>query len=407
MSRLSPSFRLFQFAILLGVLLGTLPESPSSHSTPNLIPAPDRLLLQYEAFVESTLVKSKAPGVAIAIATADRIVYLKGFGRRSINAQEKIDANTSFRIASLSKGFASVLTGMLVHDEVLQWDDRVQKYLPDFALKNGANAQKLTICHLLSHTSGLLAHAYDGMIEDNVEFERMAGYLKEAPITGPVGECYAYQNVAYSLIAPIIANATGRTYQELLTERIFRSLGMANASLSKAGLLASGNFASPHVMGKAQWLPAHIRDTYYSVLPAAGVNASVHDMALWLRALMGGMPEVISLQLVQEVSAPLVATPRERRRFNWNRRIRLAHYGLGWRVFDYAGHKLVFHSGGLHGYLSQIAFLPDEKIGIVVLQNSGFDHQFAYEFLDRYLGLNRATSSGLGPISSESSSDSR
>src|SRR5512145_3109533 len=121
MSRFSIPLHPFQFAILLGVLFGTLPDSPSSHSTPNLMFAPDGLLLQYEAFVESTLAKSQAPGVAIAIVNADRIVYMKGFGRRSINAPEKIDVNTTFRIASLSKAFASVLTGMLVHDHVLQW----------------------------------------------------------------------------------------------------------------------------------------------------------------------------------------------------------------------------------------------------------------------------------------------
>src|SRR5262245_45668901 len=158
---------------------------------------------------------------------------MRGFGHRRIDARENIDINTTFRIASLSKGFASVLTGMLVHDHVLQWDDRVQKYLPDFTLKNPDNARELTIRHLLSHTSGLLSHAYDGMIEDNVKFDTMARYLGDTKITSPVGTLYAYQNVAYSLIAPIITNATGRSYQDLVTERIFKPLGMADASLSR------------------------------------------------------------------------------------------------------------------------------------------------------------------------------
>lgn len=387
MSRFPLSLPCLQLAIVLAVLLGTFPESPISPSTPGLPAVPDRLLAQYEAHVDSFLAETKIPGVAIAIVRADQIVYMKGFGRRSTSAPEPVDVNTVFRIASLSKGFAAVLTGMLVHDRVLHWDDRVRNYLPDFTLKNPANARALTIRHLLSHTSGLTAHAYDGMIEDNVAFEKIARHLRDAPITGGVGEFYSYQNVAYSLIAPIIAHATGKAYQELLTERIFKPLGMTNASLSKAGLLASGNFAHPHVMRNAQWLPTNVRDTYYSVSPAAGINASVRDMALWLRALMGGAPEVIPPQLVQEVIAPAVITPRERRRFNWNRRLRAAHYGLGWRIFDYAGHKLVFHSGGLRGYLSQIAFLPEEKIGIVVLQNSSSGNPLVYEFLDRYLGL--------------------
>ena len=387
MSRSSFSLHLFRLIIVLGVLLSTLPEAPTSHSTPNLVPAPDQLLVQYEAYVDSFLAESQVPGVAIAIVSADRILYMKGFGHRAVNSPEKIDINTAFRVASLSKGFAAVLTGMLVQDHVLRWDDRVRKFLPDFTLKNPVNASELTIRHLLSHTSGLVAHAYDSMIEDNVALDKIAQHLQEVPITSAVGKLYSYQNVAYSLIAPIVATATGKAYQELVAERIFKPLGMVNASLSKAGLLASGNFAYPHVRRNAQWLPANVRDTYYTVAPAAGVNASVHDMALWLRALMGGMPEVISPQLVEEVSAPVVATPRERRRFNWNRRLRSAYYGLGWRVFDYAGHKLVFHSGGVRGYLAQIAFLPEEKIGIVVLQNSGSGNPLVYEFLDRYLNL--------------------
>ncbi|NUO79425.1 beta-lactamase family protein [candidate division KSB1 bacterium] len=387
MSRYLRPVHFFRGTILLIVLFSLSPQSPSSHSTPTGTASPDSLLLQYDAFVDSFMTESKAPGVAIAVVKEDQIVYIKGFGHRRIDARERIDGNTVFRIASLSKGFASVLTGLLVHDGLLQWDEHVMKYLPDFALRNPKNTRELTIRHLLSHTSGLLAHSYDSLIEDNVEFEQMARQLREVPITCAVGECYSYQNVAYGLIGPIIANATGKTYQDLLAERIFKPLGMTEASLSKAGMLATRNVAYPHVMRKAEWHSAEIRDTYYSVPPAAGVNASVHDMALWLRALMGGIPQVVPPEVVQEVSEPVVVTPRERRRFNWNRRIRSAHYGLGWRIFDYAGHKLVFHSGSVYGYLSQIAFLPEEKIGIVVLQNSAHGNPFVYEFFDRYLRL--------------------
>ncbi len=387
MSRYLRPVHFFRSTILLIVLFSISPQSPSSHSTPSSTASPDSLLLQYDAFVDSFVTESKAPGVAIAVVKEDQIIYIKGFGHRRIDAPERIDGNTVFRIASLSKGFASVLTGLLVHDGLLQWDEHVMKYLPDFALRSPANTRELTIRHLLSHTSGLLAHSYDSLIEDNVDFEEMAWQLREVPITCPVGECYSYQNVAYGLIGPIIANATGKTYQDLLAERIFKPLGMTEASLSKAGMLATRNFAYPHVMRKTEWYPVEIRDTYYSVPPAAGVNASVHDMALWLRALLGGIPQVVPPEVVQEVSEPIVVTPRERRRFNWNHRIRAAHYGLGWRIFDYAGHKLVFHSGSVYGYLSQIAFLPEEKVGIVVLQNSAHGNPFVYEFFERYLRL--------------------
>lgn len=371
------------------VLLFAFPQSPSSHSTPVAAAVPDSLMVNFDAYVQSVMAESPTPGLALAVVNAERILYLKGFGVRKIGASEPVDANTVFRLASVSKGFASVLTGLCVRDSLLHWDDRVTQYLPEFALREPTNTRELTIRHVLSHTAGLLSHTYDSLIEDNLELEEMTPQLREVPINCAVGKCYAYQNVVYSLIDPILATVTGKRYEELMVERIFKPLGMTNASLSKAELLATNNYAVPHVMRRRGWTAVEIKDTYYSVAPAAGVNASVHDLALWMHALLGGMPEVLPAEIVHEVSEPLIVTPREKRRFNWNRRIRSAHYGMGWRIFDYAGHKMVYHSGGVRGYLSQIAFLPEEKIGIVVLQNSWNSSPFVYEFFDRYLKLQK------------------
>lgn len=379
-------FRVLLFAL---VLLFAFPESPSSHSTPVAASVPDSLMVHFDAYVQSVMAESPTPGLALAIVSDEKILYMKGFGVRKFGASEPVDANTVFRLASVSKGFASVLAGLCVRDSLLQWEDRVTQYLPDFALRDPNNTRELTIRHVLSHTSGLLSHTYDSLIEDNLELEEMTPQLREVPVNCAVGKCYAYQNVAYSLIDPILATVTGKTYQELMAERIFKPLGMSTASMSKAALLATNNYASPHVMRRRGWTAVEIKDTYYSVAPAAGVNASVHDLALWLHALLGGIPEILPAEVVEEVSAPLIVTPREKRRFNWNRRIRSAHYGMGWRIFDYAGHKMVYHSGGVRGYLSQVAFLPEEKIGIVVLQNSWNSSPFVYEFFDRYLKLQK------------------
>ncbi len=121
--------------------------------------------------------------------------------------------------------------------------------------------------------------------------------------------------------------------------------------------------------------------------PAAGINASVYDMALWLKALLGGLPDVISSDIIEDVSTPLIKTPHEIRRFNRRNRLRSASYGLGWRIFDYAGVNMIYHSGGLHGYYTQLAFLPQHKIGRVVLQNAQFGNAFVYKFMDMYLNL--------------------
>jgi len=374
-------------ALVALALLFNLSNTTGRFEKPRVLSAFDSLLIRYDAYVDEFLAESNAPGAAIAIVKDDRIVYIRGFGSRKIGEDEPVDTNTAFRLASLSKGFASVLTALLVKDSVLSWDDKVVTYLPTFSLKDRAATQRLTIRNLLNHTTGLVPNAFDNLVEANTSFDVLTKRLKEAPSVCRVGECYSYQNVAFSLIGPVIESATGRTYEDLVRERILEPLGMHTASVGKEGLTETGNFAYPHVRRNRRWLSTAVKDRYYNVEPAAGVNASIFDMAQWLRAMMGGMPNVVPPEVVATVSAPQVRTPDEAYRFNKSKRYRSAQYGLGWRILDYEGNRLVFHSGGVQGYSSHIAFLPEKSIGIVVLQNSSNDYSFVYDFFDLYLGI--------------------
>ncbi|MCI0707693.1 MAG: beta-lactamase family protein [Ignavibacteriae bacterium] len=355
---------------------------------PHVITAFDSLLIDYDAYVGEYLERSNSPGAAVAIVKDGRIAYMRGFGVRNIDGPELVDTNTVFRIASLSKGFAGVLTALLVRDSILRWDDKVVEYLPTFSLKNKAETQKLTIRHLLTHTTGLVPNAFDNLVEANIPIEKLMSRLREAPTICRVGECYTYQNIAFSLIGPIIESATGTRYDDIVRNRLLQPLGMYTASVGFDGLTASDNYAHPHIRRRGRMSATSVKERYYNVSAAAGINASVYDMAQWLRAMMGGMPEVIPSDVAHIVTAPIVRTPEEVHRFNWNKRLQSAHYGFGWRVFDFAGRRLVFHSGGVQGYLSLIAYLPEERVGIVVLQNNSFgDYDFAYNFFERYLGL--------------------
>jgi beta-lactamase class C len=342
------------------------------------------VIQQYDQFVETKLVELGAPGAAIAIVSGDSIVYMKGFGVRENRRAETVDPHTVFRIASLSKGFAAVLTGLLVQDSLLHWNDKVVKYLPDLSLKDAINTKNLTIRHVLSHTTGLPSHTYDNLLDDNVPYDVIISKLREVPTSCRVGECYNYQNVVYSLIGKIIQSATGRDYAQLMKMRLLSPLGMKDASLDYATLVANANHASPHVRRRNEWLPTAIKETYYSAAPAAGINASIADMAQWLRALLGWKPNILPPAVIEEVSNPVIKTRRELRRYHWNGRARHAYYGLGWRIFDYAGTKLVFHSGGLRGYAAQIAFVPEQNLGIVVLLNANIENIFVSTFLDMY-----------------------
>jgi len=342
------------------------------------------VITQYDRFVAQKLEELNAPGAAIAIVQGDSIVYVRCFGVRELDRAEPITPHTTFRVASLSKGFAAVLAGLVVQDGVLNWDDKIIKYLPAFALKNETHAQNLTIRHILSHTSGLPSHSYDNLVEANVPFPMIIDQLKNVPCVWPVGQNYNYQNVLYSLIGDVIKSATGLDYQQAMQTRLLTPLKMTDASLTRDALLTNGNHASPHIRRRGKWTLTEVTGGYYSVAPAAGVNASILDMAKWLQALLGGRPDIVSPKVIADVTAPEIKTRRELRRYHWNGRARHAYYGLGWRIFDYSNTKLVFHSGGLRGYVSQIALLPEHDLGIVVLLNSNIENIFVSTFLDIY-----------------------
>ena len=132
------------------------------------------------------------------------------------------------------------------------------------------------------------------------------------------------------------------------------------------------------------------KETYYRIPPAAGVNASIHDMAQWLIAQMGHRPDVLPPEVLAEIHSPQVETPGELRSSAWRReRLRAAYYGLGWRIYDYSGHTLVYHAGAVQGYRGIMAFLPEKDLGVVILWNSESTMPTALlpTLLDRALGI--------------------
>jgi beta-lactamase class C len=112
-------------------------------------------------------------------------------------------------------------------------------------------------------------------------------------------------------------------------------------------------------------------DTYYKVPAAAGINSNIKDMALWMEAQMGEMPDVLDGQVLDTIHARYVKTPTERARLRkFLERVETAWYGYGFRSYDYAGHRIVGHRGGIKGYRSLILFDPQKKSGVVALWNS-------------------------------------
>lgn len=345
---------------------------------------------QFEAMAQQIVADQRVPGLAMAIVHNGRVLSSRGFGVTDTRAAEPVDAHTVFRLASLSKGFAGTLAGLLVQDGTLRWDTKLTQYMPDFRLRDPMAAQSVTVADVLSHRVGLPHNTYDRDLEAYVDYRTLTQKLAHAPMTCQPGTCYAYQNIAFSLVGDIVFGATGKFYDEEVQRRLLKPLGMNDASLGLEGIQASARWARPHVRGGKGWVPVNPKPTYYRVSPAAGVNASASDMAQWLLAQTGHRPDVLPAPLLATLHQPLVSTPSETRGSAWRRtRVSEAGYGLGWRVYDYAGHRLVFHGGAVQGYRGVVAMLPDRDLGIALMWNgeSSLPSGMVPTILDRALGL--------------------
>lgn len=343
-------------------------------------------LTRFENAVEDIITSYNLPGAAVGVVYHGDIVLMRGYGVRMVYSPAPVDEHTVFRVASLSKGFSTVLAALLIKEGYFDWNEPVKKYLPSFELSSAEVTRQVTIGNILSQSTGLIPQAYTNLIEDGVPYRRILAELKNIPVTGEPGISYGYQNVMFALIGDIMAATTGKSFEELIARHIFAPLSMTESSLGWDALIKTENRAVPHIRRHGEWIPVNDKRAFYAVAPSAGINASLHDMVIWLRAQMGKMPGIIPGDVLQTVQSPLVHSPREYERMHWSE-LRNTYYGYGWRIYDYAGYRMIYHSGGLQGYMSQIAFIPEEDLGIVVLMNSRRTDEIVPALFDIFLGL--------------------
>jgi beta-lactamase class C len=345
---------------------------------------------QFETMAQELVANQRVPGLAMAIVHDGRVLSARGYGITDVRAAEPVDAHTVFRLASLSKPFAATVTGMLVAEGALRWDTQVSDFMPALRFSDPGAAQRLTVADVLSHRVGLSRNTYDRDIERNADYRELVQRLAAAPMTCGPGDCYNYQNVAFSLVGDVVHAASGQFFSEAVISRIFKPLGMNDASYGLEGIQASARWARPHVRTGAGWTSLTPKPTYYRVAPAAGINASISDMAQWLLAQGGHRPDVLPAPLLATLQAPLVSTPTEIRGSSWRReRLNSAAYGLGWRIYDYSGHRVAFHGGAVQGYRGLMAVMPERDLGVVVLWNSdsSLPSGLLPTILDRAIGL--------------------
>lgn len=329
----------------------------------------DPKVATFDAFLADRAANDDLVGFAIAVVDQGQLAMVKGYGKRSLASQEPVDTKTVFHIASLSKTFAAGLTGLLVRDHVLDWSMPLKAAVPQINL--GPKRSALTISDILSHRTGLPANAYDDLLDAGVPVSAIMPKLARLSSICPPGTCYAYQNIVYNLITDVIQAKTGHSYQDLVQKRIFTPLRMTRASFGSENLMRDDNWARPYVRARGGWREVNLRQPYYALPAASGINASITDMAQWLLAQMGRAQTAYPIELASTLQTPRVRTPKDlvhgRARFD---DFRDASYGYGWRIYNIHDVEVVAHAGAVQGYTAQIAFIPDQKTGIVILSNS-------------------------------------
>ncbi len=344
-----------------------VPVSYVEENDPSSLSPPFREFVQ---FMEQELDSTNTVGAAFTIVHGGEVVFTGTYGVREKGSLKEVDEHTLFRMASVSKGFAGVLASMLEQDGAFSLNDKVVEHYPGFLLKDSLSTADLTIRNLLSHTSGLVPYAFDNLVEADQDLTTIIERLDEVDISAPPGELYGYQNVMFSMLDPIVRNATGIPYKALLQDKIFNPLGMTDASAGPVYMDRNPNLAYPHIRTKNGYVALEPHEGYYNVLPAAGVNASISDMSKWLLALLGYSPEWMPDTILSNISTPVIYTPLKWQYTRYWKPFRERYYSLGWRIYNYQGRQIVYHGGYIRGYRAEIAFCPSEDVGIAFMQNS-------------------------------------
>ncbi len=330
----------------------------------------DSLFFRLDTLVSNEIDTLSSVGAALAIIYKGEIAFIKCYGVKKWGENDPIDENTIFRLASVSKTVTGVLAGILSEENIIPLDSRVKEYLPSFKLKDSVNTVDLSIRNILSHTSGLVPHAYDNLVEVGVPMSVVIDSLWRVDISAAPGKLYGYQNVIFSLYDTISRIKTMIGFPELIRKKVFEPFGMKDASAGFAGFESSTNRAYPHSRYNGGYRVLPLNDRYYNTNPAAGINASISDMAHYLAVLSGSDSALAAMHIPVEVFDAQIRTPLKRNYLRRWKNVESKNYGLGWRIIGYRGRQVAYHGGYVQGYNAEIALCREESLGMVFLTNS-------------------------------------
>lgn len=346
--------------------------------------AVDNAVKRLDGMVGELMASSGIPGMAVAVVKGEKTLYAKGFGVRDTTTGEKVDADTVFQLASLSKPLAATVVASQVGAGKLGWDTPVVEKLPSFALSDPAVTRMLTVADLFAHRSGLPDHAGDALEDLGYDRRAVLERLRLLPL-GEFRTSYAYTNFGVTAAAEAVSAAAGMPWEDLTESALYRPLGMSSTSSRFADFRGRPNKAVGHVKVDDSYQPRFVRDPDPQS-PAGGVSASVNDLTHWMAMILadgsyGGAQIVDPEALLPALTPQIVSAPPS------EPAMRSGFYGYGFNVSTSpAGRVHLSHSGAFAlGAATNVVIIPAADVAIVALTNarpSGVPETLTAEFTD-------------------------
>lgn len=315
----------------------------------------------------------EVPGLAVAVVQNDDVILMKGFGTRELGKDLPVNKDTIFAIASTTKAFTSLAVGLLVQDGKISWDNPVINHMEWFQLHDPWVTREFRVRDLLCNRCGLGPNIDLIWYNKTLNRDEVVQRLRYArPETGFRYE-FAYRNAMFLTAGQIIPAVVGIEWDSFLTERIFKPLGMARTNTNVSDLKSLENVASPHSWIGGELVPVPYLDIN-NTAPAGSITSSIRDMAQWLRLHINeGIHDgkrIVEAPVIKETHTPHTPIPNTsvfKKLFPVTQRM---DYCLSWLAVDHRGRLMIWHNGEIDGMHSVIGFLPEEKLGAVVLANA-------------------------------------
>ncbi|MDO8368124.1 MAG: serine hydrolase, partial [Saprospiraceae bacterium] len=301
--------------------------------------------------------KAEGTGATVLVSQKGKVLYHKAFGMANLELSVPMRTDHVFRIGSVTKQFTGAAILKLAEEGKLSIQDDLTRFLPDYPTQG----KKITVEHLLTHTSGI--KSYTGMKEWDEQMHRkdftpteLIALFKDQSMDFEPDADWRYNNSGYILLGYIIEKASGKTYGEYISEQFFKPLGMKNSYYGDTKPLIK-NRATGYSQGDVEG--NYVNAAFLSMTQpyaAGSLLSTVEDLNIWTRALHGG--KVLKPESLKKAITPYILPGGTN-----------THYGYGLQMSNLLGSLTVEHSGGIHGFLSDLVYLPKEEVCVAILTN--------------------------------------